>query len=168
MASRIFWVLLAGAALVTGMAVQDGIHIFSWDVDTDHHSRVIDAKVDKVIDSKVDKAIDSAWADSDVVTIDGREIEVSDAQKEAMASAIGRLVKSEANLAALKIGGSGEEELKAATEERDRARTDVEQIKAQMIAQRDARRSGDTQTKRETETDVRDEVRESVREAVRG
>lgn len=166
MASRIFWVLLAGAALVTGMVVQDGGRIFSWD--SDHHSRVIDAKVDKAVDREVDKAIDSAWADSDVVTIDGREIRVSDAQKEAMASAIGRLVKSEANLAALKIGGSGDEELKAATEERDRARTDVEQIKAQMIAQRDAQRSDPARTSQETQKEVRDEIRESIRESVRG
>ena len=77
MGSRVMWVLLAGAALVTGMVVQDGGHIFSWTHDTDRSAK---------IEAEVSRAVDSAWDDSDVVTIDGREYPVTEAQKEAARS----------------------------------------------------------------------------------
>ena len=153
MGSRVMWVLLAGAALVTGMVVQDGGHIFSWTHDTDRSAK---------IEAEVSRAVDSAWDDSDVVTIDGREYPVTEAQKDAMARAIGQLVKTEANLAAVKISGS-DDEVKAATDDRDKARTQMEQIKAEMIAQKEAARSSRDDARKQ----IRDDVRESIREAVR-
>jgi len=152
MASRIFWVLLAGAALVTGIVVQDGGQVFSWGHDSDHRSRTIEAKVDRAIDRSLDR--------TEVVTVDGREIHVSREQKNAMADAIGRLVKAEGEIVALKIRGASDDEIRLATTERDKARTDMEQIKAQMNAQKDAERSDRDQ--------IREEVRESIRHAVRG
>ena len=44
MASRIFWFLIAGCALIGGMALQDGGTIFSWG-DTADDSRSVEQRI---------------------------------------------------------------------------------------------------------------------------
>lgn len=155
MASRIFWVLLSGAALIAGIAIQDGGSIISLASESDRQAS-IEERVDRAIDRSVDKI------DMEVVTVDGREIRVSPEQKDAMANAIGRLAKAEAHLVALKVRRADDQEIAAASTERDQARTEIEQIKAQMVEGRDAAKDGDAIRRQ-----VRDEVRESIRDAVR-
>ncbi len=162
MASRIFWILLSGAALVTGIALQDGGHILSWGDESERHAS-IDERVDRAIDKSVDKSVDKM----DVVTADGREIHVSPEQEHALTQAIGRLVKAESDLVVVKVRRGSDAEVETATIERDKARAEIEQLKAE-INREQALRSDSEAKRREIERQVRDDVRESIRDAVRG
>ena len=52
MLSRIFWVGIAGIALVTGMVLQDGDWLFR------SSDRAIDVSIDGAVDRTVDRAVD--------------------------------------------------------------------------------------------------------------
>ena len=168
MLSRIFWVGIAGIALLTGMVLQDGDSIFGWDDRvTDRVERAVDRSVDRTIDGSVDRTVDRVIDGSidrmDVVTIDGREVNVTSEQKRAMADAIGGLVKAETSLALMKARGGGEEEIQAATAERDRLRAEVDRIEGQMKQQGAATRSDRDAVRDQIRDDVRDTVRDAVR-----
>jgi translation initiation factor 6 (eIF-6) len=145
MLSRLFWIGLAGLALIGGMVLQSGGGIFSWG---DH--REISAKVDESIEDRVDRAIDRSFAET----------------KRAMADAIGRLVKAEANLALVKATDGSDEELAAVQAQRNKARADVDRLESQIRAL-DRAASGDSDATREQiKREVREDVRASVKEAV--
>jgi len=109
MASRIFWVFIAGLALVTGMVLQDGPHMWSWAADTG-----VSASTQKVIESKVDEAIDRSFDKIDTVESDGREIPLSPEMKRAMAAAVGEFVKAETDYAMTKATDGSEKAIEAA------------------------------------------------------
>lgn len=150
MAGRLAWVLAGGAAIVGGMMIQDG-DMFSFEDD-----RQIDRKVDREVDREVDTAIAEARAvrGETRIVVDGRP--VSDRQAvRAMTDAVAGLVKAEAALAAAQIGDNDDpDEVAGARAQRDRARAEVERLKAQL-------------EEREGNEAVRDQVRSEVREAVR-
>ena len=156
MASRIFWVMIAGLALVTGMVLQDGVSIFGWN---DRVSERVERAVDRSVDRSVDRTLDRMQ----VVDSDGREIAADPDAKRALGEAIGRLVKAEADLAVLKVRDGAAEDIQAASTRRDQARTEVETIKAK-IEQQDRVAQGDSATTRD---EIRDEIRDTVRDAVR-
>jgi len=154
MASRIFWVLLAGLAIVTGMVLQDGDRMFSWG-----NHREISTSTERTIEARVERAVERSIDEVPVVRVDGRAVEVTAETRRALGDAVGRLVKAEADLAVLKIRDGSEEETQAATIRRDQARTEVETVKAQIERQdRLAERDGNA---------IRDEIRREVREDVR-
>ena len=126
MLSRIFWVGVAGIALIAGMALQDGPRIISWDHDEPpvHKASSIDEKVDRALDRSFDKM--------HVTDADGEEIDVPAKTKRAMADAVGRLVKAEADLAMARIGEDDQEAMKAASARRDKARADIDRLKAEI------------------------------------
>ena len=156
MLSRLFWVGIAGVALVAGIMIQDG-GPFSWG-----HDRGIDASIDRAVDRSVDRTVDRTIDRSidgmQVVGANGREITVSREAKRALVEAVGRLVKAEAGLAALRIADGSAQEMQAATAIRDHARADVDRMKAQIQDQETAAR---------VETDVRQQIREDIRDTVR-
>ena len=161
MLSRIFWISLAGIALIGGMILQDGGSIFSWG---DH--REISAKAERTIEERVDHAIDRSFDKMEVMGSDGSEIDVPAETKRAMADAVGRLVKAEANLAVARATDSSDEEMKAARARREKARANVDRLETQIKnldraspSERDALRE---QIKRDVQEDVRTTVRESV------
>ena len=161
MLSRIFWISLAGIALIGGMILQDGGSIFSWG---DH--REISAKAERTIEERVDHAIDRSFDKMEVMGSDGSEIDVPAETKRAMATAVAELVKAEADLAVAKIGESSDEEMKAARARREKARANVDRLETQIKnldraspSERDALRE---QIKRDVQEDVRTTVRESV------
>ena len=161
MLSRIFWISLAGIALIGGMILQDGGSIFSWG---DH--REISAKAERTIEERVDHAIDRSFDKMEVMGSDGSEIDVPAETKRAMATAVAELVKAEADLAVAKIGESTDEEVKAARARREKARANVDRLETQIRnldraspSERDALRE---QIKRDVQEDVRTTVRESV------
>jgi len=161
MLSRIFWISLAGIALIGGMILQDGGSIFSWG---DH--REISAKAERTIEERVDHAIDRSFDKMEVMGSDGSEIDVPAETKRAMATAVAELVKAEADLAVAKIGESTDEEMKAARARREKARANVDRLETQIKnldraspSERDALRE---QIKRDVQEDVRTTVRESV------
>ena len=158
MLSRIFWVGLAGIAMITGMALQDGDWIFGSD-----RERHISARTERAIERSVERAVDGSFEGMQVVGSDGREIDVPRETKRAMAEAVGRLIKSETDLAMLKIGDESAEELRAATARRDQARADVDRLKAEIDGQGEAARLEQDAVREQ----IREEIRESVRDAVR-
>jgi len=156
MASRIFWVMIAGLALVTGMVLQDGVSIFGWN---DRVSERVERAVDRSVDRTVDRTLDRMQ----VVGSDGREIAADPDAKRALGEAVGRLVKAEADLAILKVRDGSAEDMQAASTRRDQARTEVETLKAQ-IEQQDRLSPGNRDYVR---TQIRDDIRDTVRDAVR-
>jgi len=158
MLSRIFWIGIAGIALVAGMVMQDGNRIISWGDDADA-ARGAGHKVEMSVDSAIDRSFDKMT----VVGSDGEEIEIPAETKRAMGEAVGRLVKAETELALLRVRDGSKPETEAATVRRDQARADVETLKDRIENQKTI-----VEGKREAvRNQVRQEVRETVREAVR-
>jgi len=137
MLSRIFWIGVAGIALIAGIAVQDGDRMFSWG---DHDDK--SAQRERSIEAKVDRAIESSFDKMQVVDADGQEIDVPAKTKRAMADAVGRLVKAEADLAMARVGEDDEKELQAASARRDQARADIARLKAEIKSFERAAQSG--------------------------
>ena len=167
MLSRIFWIGIAGAALVIGMVVQDGDG-FLWG----HDDATIDARIDRIvdgsaIDSGIDRAVDRSVDSMQVVGSDGREIDVPAEAKQAMAEAVGRLLKAEAALAVLRIRDGSAEERVAAEAARDHARSDVDRLKMQIKRLEQAQGVDQQALREQIQRQVRDEVRASIREAAR-
>jgi len=154
MASRIFWILIAGVSLVTGMVIQDGGKIFGWTHDSDISSR---------IDRRVDQAVDRSVRKMQVIDSRGREIDVPEESKRALADAVGRLVKAEADYAVLRIRDGDPEKMGAAKARRDHARVEVDQLK-DIIKQHEQGRDA---VREQIRHDVREDIRETVRDAVR-
>jgi len=155
MASRIFWFLVAGLALVGGIIMQDGGGILSWG----DHDTSISTHSEQAIQTRVDRIIDRSFDKMQVVDSEGKEIDVPRETKRALGDAVGRLVKAETDLAILKIRDGREEEIKAANVRRDQARTDVETLKAKIEQQK-----GLSQDDRDA---VGEQIREDIRETVR-
>jgi hypothetical protein len=158
MLSRIFWVGIAGIALVAGIAIQDGGSFFGWG----DHDRGIDRSIDRAVDRSVDRTVDRTIDGMQVVGPNGREITVSREAKRALLEAVGRLVKAEAELAALRIADGTTQEVQAASAVRDQARADVDRMKAQIQDQETAAR-----VESDVRRQIRDDIRDTVREAVR-
>ena len=127
MLSRIFWIGLAGIALVGGIILQDGGGIFSWGDDAQ-----ISAKVERTIEDRVDQAIDDSFDKMQVTGSDGEEIDVPAETKRAMAAAVAELVKAETDLALAGVGESSDEDMKAARLRREKARAEVDRLEAEI------------------------------------
>ena len=162
MLSRIFWVGLAGIALLTGMALQDGDWIFGSDLERDITART-ERAVERSVERSVERAIDQSFDGMEVVGEDGREIDVPRETKRAMAAAVGRLIKAETDLAMAKMGDESSEEVEAATARRDQARAEVDRLKSAIEGEGEAA----VTARQEVRDEVRAEIREAVREAVR-
>lgn len=157
MLSRIFWVGIAGLALVTGMVLQGDFGLLGFG------DRAIDTRIDRTVDRTVDRAVDRSVDHLRVVGADGRQVTISPDTKRALVEAVGRLAKAEADHAVLRIGDAGEEEMRTATARRAEARAEVDRLKAEIERQEEA-----AATDRDAIRDeVRREIRDSVREAVR-
>jgi hypothetical protein len=151
MLSRIFWIGIAGIAIIAGMILQNGRGILSWGAG---HSR------SQRIESRVDAAIDRSVDRMQVVGSDGEEIDVPADAKRALADAVGRLVKAETDLALLRVREADKGEIEATIVRRDRARAEVETLKARI-----ERQKAQSEGKRDA---IRDQIRDDVRDAVRG
>lgn len=171
MLSRIFWVGIAGVALLTGMFLQDGDEMFGWGQEAAiamEAERALDAEIEQAVDASVDRAIDGGVDRMQVIGADGNEIDVPAQTKRAMAEAVGRLVKAQADLAILKVGDAGEGEIRAATALRDQARADVDRVKAQIEDLEQAATTEQEAVREQVQQEIRDEIRTEIREAVRG
>ena len=160
MFSRIMWISVAGIALIAGMALQDGDRMFSWD--RDGH----EARAERSVDERVDRAIDRSFDKMQVTGADGEEIDVPARTKRAMADAVGRLIKAEADLAMARIGEDDQEAMKAASARRDQARADIDRLKAEIKAFERAAQGEDEALREQIRSEIRAEVRDSVRDAV--
>jgi hypothetical protein len=158
MASRIFWFLVAGVALIGGMVLQDGGTIFSWG-DAADDSRSVEQRIEAGVDRAIDQSVDKM----EVVDSEGKEVDISAETKRALADAVSRLVKAEAELAVLQIRDGTAEQIETATVARDQAKTDVETLKAKIEGQKDLANEG----RQAARDQIRTEVRETVRDAVR-
>ena len=158
MAGRLAWVLAGGAAIVGGMMIQDG-DMFSFS-DERQIDRQIDREVDHEVDQEVDEAIAEATAapDGRRIIVDGRSATDREAVR-AMTDAVAELVKAETALAAAQIGDNDDPaEVAGARAQRDRARAEVERLKAQIEA-----KDGSEAARAAIREQVRGEVREAVR-----
>lgn len=161
MLSRIFWVGIAGIALVAGMILQDGDRMFGW---TDHD---VSAKTERAIEARIDRAVDRSVDRMQVVGSDGREFDVPPETKRALADAVGRLVKAEAEFAIVRVRDGSREERRAAGARRDQARAEVEVLKAAIKQQEQASKLARGDVSGEIDREVREEVRAAIRDAVR-
>ena len=158
MLSRLFWIGLAGLALIGGMVLQDGI---GWDDDHD-----ISMKAERTIDEKIDRALDHSFDKMTVMGSDGEEVDVPAQAKRAMASAVAELVKAETDLALARVGEDDEEAVKAAQARRAKARAEVDRLEAE-IRKLDRASNGDREAIREQiKREVQEDVSASVKEAV--
>ncbi len=162
MASRIFWIGIAGLALVIGMVLQDGPHMWSWAADTG-----VSASTHKVIESKVDEAIDRSFDKIDTVESDGREIPLSPEMKRAMAAAVGEFVKAETDYAMTKATDGSEKAIEAARARRDSARAEVDRIKAAIKGQDEPAAAGQKAVQESVRAQVREDIRASIKDATK-
>ena len=158
MLSRIFWIGIAGIALVGGMIMQGGGGIFSWGDEADHKRSVAHR-----IETRVDAAIDHSFDKMQVIGSDGEKIDVSPETKRELAGAVGRLVKAETDLALLSVRDSSDEDIKAAQARRDRAKADVETLKDRIEQQTEVADDQADLIRQQIRADVRDTVRDAVR-----
>ena len=158
MLSRIFWIALAGIALIGGMVLQDGI---GWDDDHD-----ISMKAERTIEEKVDRAIDRSFEKMEVTGSDGEEIDVPVETKRAMASAVAELVKAETDLAVARVGDDDEEAVKDARARRENARAEVDRLEAQIRKLERASGNEREAIREQIKRDVQKEVSGTMKEAV--
>ena len=166
MLSRIFWVGIAGIALVIGMVLQDGSRIFSMAAESESMDGV-----ERSIEASVDRAIDGSLDGMQVMDGDGNEIDVPPETKRALGEAVGRLVKAKADIAILKMCDANAGEIAAAEARSAQARADVDRLKAQIKGQGQAARAEQDalagQIERDVRESVRDDIRSEIRDAVR-
>src|SRR5262245_39730659 len=159
MLSRIFWIGLAGIALIAGIALQDGPGLIRWSSDDEPSSH-------RSLEEKVDRAIDRSFDHMQVVGDDGEEIEVPAKTKRALAEAVSRLVKAEADLAMARIGDDNVAEVRDAQARRDRAHADVERLKTEIEKLEQTANSDSDAMREQIQREVREDVRQTVKEAV--
>ena len=159
MLSRIFWITLAGMALVGGMWIQ-GDGPFAWG-----EHREISESTEHAIESRIERAVERGVERMQVVDAGGHEVEVSSEAKRALAASVGRLVEAEAALAVMRIRDVEPEELAAANARRDQARAEVDRLKDQIAAQQHAADDRDA-VREQIQREVREDIRATVREAV--
>jgi hypothetical protein len=166
MLSRIFWVGIAGVALVIGILLQDGGRIFSMAAE----SESVDG-VQRSIEASVDRAIDGSFDGMQVMDGDGNEIDVPPETKRALGEAVGRLVKAKADLAILKMRDANAAEIAAVEARSAQARADVDRLKAEIKGEEAAARAEHdalaAQIERDVRQSVRDDIRAEIRDAVR-
>ena len=157
MASRIFWILMVGVALIGGAAMQGGL-IFDW---SDDHR--VERATEARVEARVDNAVDQHFDRMRVVGSDGRTIDVSPQTKRELGGAVRRLVAAEAELALLRIDGDNDAAMREARSRSESARADVERLKAQLEREKQlSERDRDA-----VRTQIQQEIRESVRSAIR-
>ena len=162
MLSRIFWVGLAGVALIVGMVLQDGDRMLAWGHDTDFGQ-----STERAIVAGIERSVEGGLGKMEVIGPDGREIDVAPETKRAFADAVGRLVSAEADLAVVKIRDGSDQELEAANARRDRARADVDRLKAEIKGQQQPAAGDADAVREEVRREIRDEIRAEIRDAVR-
>lgn len=158
MLSRIMWISVAGIALLGGIAIQDGDWLFDWD-----DSSNVSARVERSIDDRVDRSVDHSFDKIQVAGPDGHKVDLPAETKRAMANAVGRLIKAEADLAIASVNDENDAQVQAARARRDQARAEVERLGAEIEAFERAA-NGENDTLREQ---IRREVREDIRASVR-
>ncbi len=164
MAGRFVHFLVAGAAIVAGMAVQGdidlGMHPDDREIDR-RVDRIIGREVDRTADRTVDRIVDRATDKIEIRGRDGETVEADPATRRALAAAVAELVRAEGSLAVAKVGDNMPETvIEQAEQRRNLARKAVERIADDARAE--ARRERDARPQK-----VRDEVRDAVRSAVR-
>ena len=162
MLSRIFWIGLAGIAIVAGMIFQGGGRVFGW---ADDHSDM-SGSTKRALARSVDQAVERGFHKMEVVGPDGRQIHVSPETKRALAAAVGRLVKAKTDLAFLRAGDASNGEIAAAEARSDQARAAVDLLQAEIREQGQAGTVDQDALRKQMRQEVRDQVRAAVRETV--
>jgi hypothetical protein len=157
MLSRLFWIGLAGVALVAGIALQDGREMLAWTGGDE-----IGLASERIIEARVEHAVEERFA--------GREERSGspdwDAKHE-FATAVRELVGAEAHLVAVRIGGESEEEVREAEVRRDAARATVDRLKQELERQEQLSRQERIELRDQIRTETREAVREQIRSAIR-
>lgn len=158
MASRIFWIFITCAAIVAGFAIQYRDTLFGWGHD---------GAADRSIEARIDRSIDSSFDGIQVVSSDGKTIDVPPETKRALGNAVGRLVSAETQLALLKLRHADEAEVAQATASRDAARGEVDRLKTEIDREKQLS-DGDREAVRgQIQQTIRENIRDSIRSAVR-
>jgi hypothetical protein len=157
MAGRFAYFLIAGGAIVGGMALQGDLNFGSHDGDVEIAQALLSGN-DRDIDRKVDRIVDR---ETHKMTIrhdgDDRSNGLDPAAKRALSAAVAELVRAEGSLITAKLDDDmPAAAIKQAEERRDAARQAVERL------------SADAKTETRVNRDaLRENIRETVRDAVR-
>ena len=160
MAGRIGYLMVAGAAIFTGMVVQGDINLGS-----DHAGHGVakdirdgdDGEIDRVVERIVDRATNKIEIRGD----GGKTAETDPATKRALAAAVAELVRAEGSLITAKLD---DDMPAAAIEQAEQRRNLAKQAVERIAANAKAGTRGNRDALRQN---IRDDVRESVRDAVR-
>jgi hypothetical protein len=157
MAGRFAYFLIAGGAIVGGMALQGDLNFGSHDGDVEIAQALLSGN-DRDIDRKVDRIVDR---ETHKMTIrhdgDDRSDGLDPSAKRALSAAVAELVRAEGSLITAKLDDDmPAAAIKQAEERRDAARQAVERL------------SADAKTETRVNRDaLRENIRETVRDAVR-
>lgn len=163
MASRIFWIFLAGLALIAGIATQERNWLLGWTADAG-----IERSTDAAIEARVEQAIESRFDGTPVVISQGRTVDVTPQTSRELGEAVRRLVAAETELALMRVGDSGEAAAAGARSRRDAARAEVDRLKAEIERHEGLSQPDRDRIRQQVQEGVRSSVRETIRTAVRG
>jgi len=162
MLSRIFWILLAGAAFVGGIAMHERDSWFGWTDDS-----AVERSAEASFGTRVDRAVDRSFAKVEVIGSNGKAIDVPTATKQELAAAVRRLVAAEADLAFTRVRHESEAAVQEATTRRDAARSDVERLKGEIERREQLSGSDGDFVREQVRQKIRDDINATVRGAIR-
>ncbi len=164
MLSRIFWILLAGAAFVGGIAVHERDLLFGW---SDGPAAAQSSS--RSFESRIDRAVDRSFDKMKVLGSNGKEIEAPSETKRELAGAVRRLVAAEAELALTRVRHESDSAVAEARNRRDAARSDVDRLKTEIEhRERLSDGGGDDAVRDHIRRKIRDDIHDSIRTAIRG
>lgn len=162
MLSRIFWVGLAGLALVIGMVIQDGDRMLAWGHDTEFGQ-----DTERAIVAGIERSVTGSFDKMQVIDSEGREIDVPPQTRREFGVAVGRLVKAETDLAVLKIRDGSDQDMRAAEASRDGAKAEVDRLKAAIKGEEQPAAVDQNAIRDQVRSEIREEIRTEIRQAIR-
>ena len=162
MAGRFVSLLIGGAAIVAGMAVQGDLDIGDDSNDRGEARVERSERADRKFDRRVDRIVDRATRGIDSRGEDDVPIEENPVIRRQMIGAIAELLRAEVNLAT----AQNDENLPKSALEQVEKRRDAAKLAVDRLA--DEAKAVSRDDRNEIRENLRDEVRDAVRDGVRG
>ena len=162
MAGRFVSLLIGGAAIVAGMAVQGDLDIGDDSSDRGEARVEHSERADRKFDRRVDRIVDQATRGIDSRGDDDVPIEENPVIRRHMVGAIAELLRAEASLAT----AQNDDKLPKAALEQVEKRRDAAKLAVDRLA--DEAKAVSRDDRNEIRENLREEVRDAVRDGVRG
>lgn len=162
MAGRFVSLLIGGAAIVAGMAVQGDLDIGDDSNDRGEARVERSERAERKFDRRVDRIVDRATRGIDSRGDDDVPIEENPVIRRHMVGAIAELLRAEVNLAT----AQNDDKLPKAALEQVEKRRDAAKLAVDRLA--DEAKAVSRDDREEIRENLREEVRDAVRDGVRG